>query len=484
MALRLTVGILASIGMAVAAFAQLRGSTDGGAAVTASGPLHADFDGSGALDALDYISFQNRFTAGDPDADFDGSGTLDLFDFLAFNNAFASGTPGTFPAEPDWMDNVDPGQWCTTQEHYIAGLIDQGVDPVAVICAEVGPCDNPDDRDASIPNEATPIKTYRLSIHVFCEDNGSNCTATQSDVDTAVAQLNADYAQWRIQFVYETEFINSTKYRNYDAANIWFMKKTYSDSPASKLNVYVINAAGIGSWGTFPWDTNALGKQGGIVMHQTMFVTTRPVFAHEVGHCLGLWHTHHGVSEVTACGDCYEAAGRSEADGNIAGDRCEDTNPTPTSGVCDNYPGSDTCSPFNPWGLTPYLNYMGYALTCADQFTPQQAGRMHCWAADRLSGWLQVPMPPATPGSPALTKLGGGQVQIAWADNSNNEDGFRVQREKKSGAVWGSTWTSPDLGANTTSISDGPGPGTFRYRVQAFNGIGDSAWSGWTQIKN
>lgn len=38
--------------------------------------------------------------------------------------------------------------------------------------------------------------------------------------------------------------------------------------------------------------------------------------------------------------------------------------------------------------------------------------------------------------------------------------------------------------ADTTSTTDSPGAGTFRYRVQAFNAVGDSSWSGWTQINN
>jgi hypothetical protein len=145
---------------------------------------------------------------------------------------------------------------------------------------------------------------------------------------------------------------------------------------------------------------------------------------------------------------------------------------------------TDPCSG-NPWGSTPYLNYMSYSYgTCPIEFTPQQAGRMHCWSADLLSGWLELPAPPAAPGAPSLTKLGGGQVRATWADNSGNESGFRVQRETKSGANWVNTQIVATVGSNATSATDAPGAGTFRYRVQAFNGVGDSAWSAWTQIKN
>ena len=40
---------------------------------------------------------------------------------------------------------------------------------------------------------------------------------------------------------------------------------------------------------------------------------------HELGHALGLWHTHHGVHEVVECSSCYEGAdGYTYADGDSA----------------------------------------------------------------------------------------------------------------------------------------------------------------------
>ena len=74
-------------------------------------------------------------------------------------------------------------------------------------------------------------------------------------------------------------------------------------------------------------------------------------------------------------------------------------------------------------------------------------------------------------------------MTITWADNSPDESGFEVQREKKAkGNSWGSQTTVATVGANVTSTTNAPGPGTFRYRVRSFNGNGPSAWSGWTQI--
>jgi hypothetical protein len=101
-----------------------------------------------------------------------------------------------------------------------------------------------------------------------------------------------------------------------------------------------------------------------------------------------------------------------------------------------------------------------------------------------LSGWLVLPGPPDAPGAPDLTKIGGGQILIAWSDNSDDEDGFEVEREKKSGPAWIETQIIADVQADITSTIDAPGPGTFRYHVRAHNSYGSSDWSSWTQIKN
>ena len=67
---------------------------------------------------------------------------------------------------------------------------------------------------------------------------------------------------------------------------------------------------------------------------------------------------------------------------------------------------------------------------------------------------------PNAPGTPGLTK-NGSQITVTWSDNSNDEVGFRVQREKQSGKKWINTLTVTDVPADTTSATDAPGTGTF-----------------------
>ena len=89
---------------------------------------------------------------------------------------------------------------------------------------------------------------------------------------------------------------------------------------------------------------------------------------------------------------------------------------------------------------------------------------------------------PAAPSSPSATNLGGGQARVAWSDNSANETGFGIERQKRVGNTWTNTTTLPNAGANATSVTDAPGQGKYRYRVRAFNANGGSAWTAWAQV--
>jgi hypothetical protein len=292
------------------------------------------------------------------------------------------------PVDPNWINTLAPGESCGTYQRYLAELAALGINPLDGVCPGNGPCDDPLNRNTAIPTGDTPIKTCRLSIHVFCNKRGSDCATSQAVVDAAVAALNTHYAPWRIQFIYQTNFIKDDKYRVLDAGEEGPMKRRYADSPGTKLNVYVVDSGGV-SWGTFPWDPQALTYMGGIVLHQTAIGGSwTGIFTHEVGHCIGLWHTYHGVTEVPQCGDCYEPAGRTPAQGDVTGDLCSDTAPTPRNYSCSDPGTIDPCSGL-PWGTTPLTNFMSTGITCQTEFTPQQAGRMHCWTNGVLTGWLQ-----------------------------------------------------------------------------------------------
>ncbi|MFC1752220.1 fibronectin type III domain-containing protein [Thermoproteota archaeon] len=82
---------------------------------------------------------------------------------------------------------------------------------------------------------------------------------------------------------------------------------------------------------------------------------------------------------------------------------------------------------------------------------------------------------PLAPSNLDATAVSASRIDLDWQDNSNNEDGFKIERKTLSGSYV----EIATVGANTTVFSDnGLNPDTtYFYRVRAYNGIGDSGYS-------
>ena len=82
---------------------------------------------------------------------------------------------------------------------------------------------------------------------------------------------------------------------------------------------------------------------------------------------------------------------------------------------------------------------------------------------------------PAAPINLSAVALNASQVRLQWSDQSNNEDGFEIERSPD-GNLFALIATVP---ANTTMYTDnGLSRNTrYYYRVRAFNGGGSSAYS-------
>ncbi|MDJ0842513.1 MAG: PKD domain-containing protein [Acidobacteriota bacterium] len=258
-----------------------------------------------------------------------------------------------------------------------------------------GNCDDPVVRDAT----AIGNVTVDVIVHVMRDNNGNN-GVSQATVNATIAQMNADYAGsgTGIQFnLVATRFHNNSTYACISAYSpfnsTWYneilqMRRDYAETPDEVCNIY-IGCQDSSPWGvllgiaTFPWDPAALTNTGGFWLNNLASGSGETTASHEMGHCLGLWHTHHGVSEVDACSTCYELA--DGTDGDSTGDFCSDTPPTPTNQNCSDPGGSDCAG--TPWGNTQEENIMGYS-NCRSLLTTQQSRRMHCWSNSVLSGWF------------------------------------------------------------------------------------------------
>lgn len=83
--------------------------------------------------------------------------------------------------------------------------------------------------------------------------------------------------------------------------------------------------------------------------------------------------------------------------------------------------------------------------------------------------------PPAAPGSLTATAASSSQINLAWTDNANNEDGFKIERSPDNVAFTQIATT----GANSTSYADTNRACStlYYYRVRSYNASGDSAYS-------
>lgn len=80
---------------------------------------------------------------------------------------------------------------------------------------------------------------------------------------------------------------------------------------------------------------------------------------------------------------------------------------------------------------------------------------------------------PAAPSNLTATTVSQSQINLSWQDNSNNEQGFKIERKTQGGSY--SQITS--VSANTQNYNDtGLNSGTnYCYRVRAYNANGESA---------
>jgi PKD repeat protein len=87
------------------------------------------------------------------------------------------------------------------------------------------------------------------------------------------------------------------------------------------------------------------------------------------------------------------------------------------------------------------------------------------------------PPPPAAPSNLTASAVSSSQINLAWTDNSGDEDGFKIERCQGAGCT--NFAQIATVGANVTTYSNTglSASTTYRYRVRAHNASGDSPYS-------
>ncbi|HVG22031.1 MAG TPA: NBR1-Ig-like domain-containing protein, partial [Blastocatellia bacterium] len=86
------------------------------------------------------------------------------------------------------------------------------------------------------------------------------------------------------------------------------------------------------------------------------------------------------------------------------------------------------------------------------------------------------PVPPAAPGGLFASTASSSAINLTWVDNSNNEDGFKLERKAGANGVYALIATLP-AGRVSHPDSGLSASTTYYYRIKAYNGAGESAYS-------
>ena len=134
------------------------------------------------------------------------------------------------------------------------------------------------------------------------------------------------------------------------------------------------------------------------------------------------------------------------------------------------------------WGNEPSLTLMEVKTRLMDtvRLVPSLTGLCVTGgtvnAYNALSAGGPPPLPPAAPGNLTANASVCDQINLGWQDNSENEDGFKIERSLSSVDFGQIDTVGPDVASySDTTVAENT---TYYYRVRAYNVGGNSEYSG------
>lgn len=337
-------------------------------------------------------------------------------------------------------------------------------------CFVVNSCDLPDTRIGYLYDTTESITWIRVKFHVVAEDDSSNPASTELIVQSQMDQLNADFAPYGIQFMWDMRFVYASWARIVSAPsyfNTIELRSTFFEEKQRQLNIVATELIDQGfSWASNPQLFEPYGDSGGIAMstnpqwNQFTAILTRHTLTHEFGHIFGLIHTYAGQTEWVNPGtNCFSPCAENlwTGAGDENGDYCSDTPPQPPWGNSTFAgAGNDPCSGL-PWPPIPNTNFMNVASTSKDDFSPLQVARMKCYIENLMNLWIA--------GVRIKSGTRYGQAPLAVQFTSEEHDSV-------SSWLWG-------FGDSTTSTAQNPQhtytePGLYTVEL---TGVGDSTYN-------
>lgn len=210
-------------------------------------------------------------------------------------------------------------------------------------------------------------KSYEFRTFVYIIRNSSGIGFNKEDVSAVILEnLNDYYAETNLSFsLLGSEYIDSDYY---DAISDKDVAKVFSVNPHSNaIDIYIYSSGRnieeiAGQADNIPSTACAINS--------TYYL--KPTLPHEVGHCLGLYHTHQGTKD----GKNPELVNGSNS--SIAGDYIVDTPADPCIWDTWNcrYVGTSVDANGDSYHPDP-LNIMSYSGSCREKITQKQIERIH-----------------------------------------------------------------------------------------------------------
>lgn len=209
----------------------------------------------------------------------------------------------------------------------------------------------------------------QIFVHILRNSDGTNAAMSDANLKTNLQVMANFFQPHNICFVFlGRDFIDNTTWNlAYNSNMIGDMKKVNPHPEA--IDIYVHAGLIDGKWGGDAYNIPS-GKY-------SVSATTGFNFSHEMGHCLGLYHTFE-TSEGCECPN----GSNCDSAGDLICDTPADFSGSQnfTDGFC-NFIGTQAvpCGPFSTIKYPfdpPVNNIMSYFTGCYTQFTPKQGNRM------------------------------------------------------------------------------------------------------------
>lgn len=343
-------------------------------------------------------------------------------------------------------------------------------------------------------NQTNTTKWASIKFHIG-SSTLTNATSIQNRINRVLLDLNKDFLATGIQFYQseETEILNqnSITLSNWTGVDFGssfipseFIQLSTTDGfSATSINMYVYDDINL-SGQSASSQTNGIAMFPNVVLSSniTAFRTDKfdaglQTITHELGHYFNLFHTHHNTNPDEP-GDCNQgdfisdtptdpfikSSDNSNNEYFSIGTNCTFIGRPDINNICGN-----SFASYSPQ-TNNFMSYYHQYNCIRNYFTPNQLLVLSLAYSQRSTpnyvingngGIAEVPI--------NLTSLRTGlNINLAWLDNSINENGYIIERSLSPNLDFSPIAT---LGSNQTSFTDSNLPQniTYYYRIRYSN---------------